>query len=117
MNRKILFLSTLFITFTAFGQTVGLNTSVRLNAIANGDGSITLKWPKLAFTGSYKIYKNTGSTPLAFSAAIATLNSGDSTWKDASFTSGSSAEYAVARLNGSGQTTAIGYIMAGNKTV
>ncbi|MBS3914860.1 MAG: T9SS type A sorting domain-containing protein, partial [Bacteroidetes bacterium] len=94
----------------------GLNSSIRLNASTNGDGSVTLKWPYLSFTGTYKIYKNSSGIPLNFTSNVATLNATDSIWKDGGSIDGTTSEYAVVRFNGSGQTTAIGYILAGNKT-
>jgi hypothetical protein len=117
MNRKLLLAAIgLFSASQLFAQTAGLNAVVQLNVVPAGDGTVTLKWAKATFTGSYKVFKNTSSDPLSFPSAIATLNSTDSTWKDASFTVGEKAEYAIARLNGSGQTVALGYAMAGNKT-
>ncbi|MCC7298385.1 MAG: hypothetical protein IT244_08640, partial [Bacteroidia bacterium] len=112
--KKALLLLISFAMLSAKAQ-VGLNQTVLINAIANGNGTITLKWPKGIFTGNYKIYKNTSANPLSFTTALATLPSTDTTWTDANFTAGSSAEYAVTKVNTSNQTLALGYIKAGNK--
>lgn len=114
--KKLVFL---LFTFGFFlnGQTqTGLTQTILINVNANPNGTVTLTWPKASFSGKYNIYKNTTGIPLSFSILKASPLSTDSSWTDSEFTSGSRAEYLVTKVNTGGQTIAVGFIEAGNKT-
>lgn len=116
LNNMKNYILAILITLSLYANAqVGLNQTVLVNATANGDGTLTLTWPKAVFTGNYKVYKNTSTTPLNFTTATATLASTDTAWTDANATAGKSTEYAVTKVNASNQIIALGYILAGNK--
>ena len=113
--KKLLITVFLACTGAAMAQ-VGLNTTVLVNAKADIGGTITLTWPKFNSAGSIQIYKNSSSTPMNFTSVTATLDTSKTQWTDANAQPGNAYEDAVVKLNTSNAATAVGYIMAGNKT-
>ena len=90
---------------------------VQLSAIANSDGTITLKWPKETYAGNFKVYhRNFVHNNNVWSAVDATLAGTVNTWTDATATAGTDREYLVTKVNGT-TTEAFGYIYAGNKFI
>lgn len=115
MKRKILLIFGLLSCSYLANAQVGKNQSVLLNAAAQPNGSITLKWPAATATDSFKIYKRLKLDQGSWGNPVVTLSGTTTSWNDATMKVGSSAEYAIAKLNAAKQTTAIGYLYAGNK--
>lgn len=93
---------------------VAKNQVLQINATAENDG-ITLSWPAKTFTGSYHIFRR--SSPEGYnwnSNPLTILNSSATNFKDPDILPGQSAEYWIARVEGS-NATAYGYIFAGNQ--
>lgn len=108
----ILLLQVLF-SISALAQ-LAKTQVVMLSAIANSDGSITLKWPAESYTGTYIIYKRTDQSVLSWGTSpIGTVNGNQNTFTDYSVKKGEAYEYMV--LKAKGATEAMGYIYAGNK--
>lgn len=114
---KKLLITLLFLSVSAIGfAQVGKTSTVMVTVTPNSDGTITLNWPSATFTGNWQIFKRKTMNDAWPSSATATLASSLNTWKDASFKSGESWEYALYQVNGSNQAIAIGNVYAGNKT-
>lgn len=87
---------------------------VQVSATANGDGSITLKWPKDNYTGKYMIYhRDFVHANNSWKGPDATLAGTITSWSD-TLSKGFSREYRVTKVNGT-TTEALGYIYVGNQ--
>ena len=112
---SILFIALLFSHSTQ--AQVAKTQVVQLESIANDDGTITLKWPTENYTGNYVIYKrDVDQTIGTWSSVIATVAGTNNSWTDATMKVGMEREYCVAKVK-STATEALGYILAGNKTL
>ena len=91
---------------------VGKGQVVMINATANTNGTIGLKWPAESWSGTFDIYRRalgTASWGNALTSLLGTAN----TWTDNTVKKGESYEYLIAKVSG-GNTSALGYIWAGN---
>jgi len=86
---------------------------VRLNATANANGSISLKWPQESWTGSWDVYRrNLGD--LGWSNLLSKVSGSLNTFTDNTVKTGQAYEYLVAKVSGT-SSSALGYLYAGNK--
>jgi hypothetical protein len=115
--KKMIYLI-LFLTFsyTTVSQLPAKDQVLMLNAKPNPDGSITLSWPKIDYTGTYQIYRRNNFSIEKWSAnPVATLKGTENTWTDANVKVGEAYEYFAVKVNASNQAESIGYIFAGNQ--
>lgn len=90
----------------------GKSQVVRVNAVANANGTITLKWPAETWSGTFDVYRRPlGSA--SWGNALTSLVGTASTWTDNAAKKGESYEYLVVKTSG-GSTSSLGYIWAGN---
>jgi hypothetical protein len=117
-TTTLLFLMFALFSFPSIASAQVAKTQVvQLSAIANSDGTITLKWPKETYAGNFKVYhRNFVHNNNVWSAVDATLAGTVNTWTDATATAGTDREYLVTKVNGT-TTEAFGYIYAGNKFI
>jgi len=112
MIKNLLLIAISFISTICFGQT-GKTQVVRLNATANANGSITLKWPQESWTGTWDVYRKKlgdASWGTMLSRVTGSLN----TYTDNTTKIGESYEYLVTKISGT-TTSALGYLYSGNK--
>ncbi len=115
--KSLTILFSIIFNFNLLYSQVAKTQVVQLESKANTDGTITLKWPAENYTGNYVIYKRDANQNIGtWSGILATVAGSNSNWTDATMKSGMEREYLVAKVNGN-NTEALGYIMAGNKTV
>ncbi len=100
---------------SAFGQ-LAKTQVLRVSAIANTDGTVTLHWPYENYTGNYDIYKRTSQQTQSWGTApIATIAGNLNQYTDATFKKGEAFEYQIVKRKAS-TTDALGYIYAGNQS-
>ena len=88
---------------------------VQVSALANADGSITLKWPNDGYTGNYVIHhRDFIHANNQWIGPDATVAGNVSSWTDTKISKGNALEYRVMKVKGS-TTEAFGYIYAGNQ--
>lgn len=107
----VLFIVTVFHFQLAKSQT-GKSQVVMINATANANGTIGLKWPAENWSGTFDIYRRVlggASWGNAVTSLLGTAN----TWTDNTAKKGESYEYLVTKVSG-GNASALGYIWAGN---
>lgn len=107
----VLFIVTVFHFQLAKSQT-GKSQVVMINATANANGTIGLKWPAENWSGTFDIYRRVlggASWGNAVTSLLGTAN----TWTDNTAKKGESYEYLVTKVSG-GNASALGYMWAGN---
>ncbi len=111
--KKILPLIVILSLFTTKLQSqTGKAQVVRINATANANGTISLKWPAESWSGTFDIYRRALGNP-DWGNTVTSLLGTASTWTDNTVKKGESYEYLIAKVSG-GNTSALGYIWAGN---
>jgi hypothetical protein len=114
MQRVFLLLFCLLILGNIQAQ-IAKTQVVRVSAVANADGTVTLTWSPETYTGNFDIYKRMSQTIESWgNTPIATIAGNVNTWTDASVKAGDAYEYMVIKRKGS-TNEALGYIYAGNK--
>ena len=111
--KKLLLLT--FIVMLGYAQAkaqTGKSQVVRVNAVANANGTITLKWPAETWSGTFDVYRRPLGTA-SWGNALTSLVGTASTWTDNAAKKGESYEYLVVKTSG-GSTSSLGYIWAGN---
>ena len=89
----------------------GKGQVVRINAVANANGTITLKWPAESWAGTFEIARRPlGAGSWSNAASVAGTAS---SWTDNTVKKGQAFEYLIAKASG-GNNSALGYIWAGN---
>lgn len=96
-----------------FGQ-VAKTQVVRLSAVANTDGTLTLQWPKENYAGVFKIYRRPNPLFEDWGAMLAQVPGNQNTYVDAKAKKGIAYEYLVVKSNGS-TNEALGYLYSGNE--
>lgn len=112
-----LFLSAIILTTlaTQLHAQVAKTQVVQVSAIANSDGSITLKWPNESYTGNYVIHhRDFIHNNNQWTGPIATVAGSITSYTDNTMSKGIAREYRVMKVK-SGTTEAFGYIYAGNQ--
>ncbi len=90
---------------------------VQLSAIANSNGTITLKWPSENYAGNFVIYhRDLATNNRSWSGPDATLSGTTSSFTDASTKLGTDREYYVYKIR-SNTIESRGYIYAGNSVL
>lgn len=116
MKRTLHLFTLLFLVLfstTLMGQ-VAKTQVVQVAATANGDGTITLKWPNDGYTGNYVVYhRDFIHANNAWKGPDATLAGTVTNWTD-TLSAGLSREYRVLKVKNA-TTEALGYIYVGNK--
>ncbi|MDP3928983.1 MAG: T9SS type A sorting domain-containing protein [Bacteroidota bacterium] len=92
---------------------VAKDQALRLQAVANPNGSITISWPINNLAGSYSIYKRSNPLSNNWGSPIAGLDGNENSYTDVNVKKGEAFEYHIAKHLGS-TTIALGYIFAGN---
>lgn len=104
------------VSFICFYQQVQAQTGkgqvVMINATANPNGTITLKWPAETWAGTFDIYRRTLGAA-SWGNAVTSLAGSASSWIDNNVKKGESFEYLISKVSG-GNASALGYIYAGN---
>ena len=86
---------------SAFGQ-LAKTQVLRVSAIANTDGTVTLHWPYENYTGNYDIYKRTSQQTQSWGTApIATIAGNLNQYTDATFKKGEAFEYQIVKRKAS----------------
>ncbi len=117
MGLRKCFLSLLVSVFFVFSATAQLAKTqvVRVSAIANANGSVTLTWPAETYAGTFDIYKRLDRTNESWGATFfASVPGNKNTYTDTTTKEGDAFEYRVVKAN-AGTPEAFGYIYAGNK--
>jgi hypothetical protein len=108
----LLFLVTVLLNSLAMAQ-LAKNQVVRVQAIAQENGTITLLWPAENYAGTFDIYKRTNPALESWGLPIASLPGNQNSYNDASVKKGEAFEYQIIKRVGS-TIDALGYIFAGN---
>jgi len=112
MKKNLLLFIAVFLGFKAVKSQTGKSQVVMVNATANTNGTIGLKWPAESWSGTFDIYRRalgTASWGNALTSLVGTAN----TWTDNTTKKGESYEYLLVKTSG-GSNSSLGYIWAGN---
>ena len=111
MKKVLPLFITLFFYHSYVKAQTGKGQVVRINAVANVNGTITLKWPAESWAGTFEIARRPlGAGSWSTAASVAGTAS---TWTDNTVKKGQAYEYLIAKASG-GNNSALGYIWAGN---
>jgi hypothetical protein len=111
MKKVLPLFITLFFYHSYIKAQTGKGQVVRINAVANVNGTITLKWPAESWAGTFEIARRPlGAVSWSTAASVAGTAS---TWTDNTVKKGQAYEYLIAKASG-GNNSALGYIWAGN---
>jgi hypothetical protein len=112
-----LFLAAILLTTlaTQLHAQVAKTQVVQVSAIANSDGTITLKWPNESYTGNYVVHhRDFIHNNNQWTGPDATVAGSITSYTDNTMSKGIAREYRVMKVK-SGTTEAFGYIYAGNQ--
>ena len=111
--KKILLLSIIMcLGFQLAKSQTGKSQVVMVNAMANANGTIGLKWPAENWSGTFDIYRRPLGTA-SWGNALTSLIGTASAWTDNTTKKGENYEYLLVKTSG-GSTSSLGYIWAGN---
>jgi hypothetical protein len=111
MKKLLLLTLVVMLGYAQSKAQTGKSQVVRVNAVANANGTITLKWPAETWSGTFEIARRALGT-VSWNTAASVAGS-SSSWTDNTVKKGEAFEYLVAKASG-GSNSALGYIWAGN---